>query len=58
MRKAVFFSFSVITVLSACGRTPAEPENRTRVESAVEAGNNTSVGDSASRGGNLMGSGH
>lgn len=57
MRKTVLLSLALAAVVSACGRTPAEPENRARMESTIQADNN--VGDSAAaRGGNLMGSGH
>ncbi|HEX2081157.1 MAG TPA: hypothetical protein VHG08_25870 [Longimicrobium sp.] len=57
MRKAVFLSVALAAVVSACGRTPAEPENLTGIESTIQADNN--AGDSAAeRGGNLMGSGH
>jgi hypothetical protein len=57
MRKIVFLSLTLATVVSACGRTPAEPGSGIQAESAIQADNNP--GDSATaRGGNLMGSGH
>lgn len=57
MRKTVFLSLVIAAVVSACGRTPAEPGTRSQGESTVQL--NNSAGDSAAaRGGNLMGSGH
>lgn len=57
MRKTVFLSLALATLAAACGRTPAEPENRTRAESTIRA-NNTAGDSAAARSGNLMGSGH
>lgn len=57
MRKTILLSLALAAVVSACGRTPAEPGNRARVESAIHTDTNESDSTTA-RGGNLMGSGH
>jgi predicted component of type VI protein secretion system len=57
MRKIILVSLALAAVVSACSRTPAEPESRARAEATARADANP-ADSTAARGGNLMGSGH
>lgn len=57
MRKLALVTLALTILVSACGRTPAEPGHRAEIEATIQADNNP-ADSAAARGGNLMGSGH
>ena len=58
MKKSLLLSLALAAAVSACGRTPAEPESRAGVEPTIQTDVNAAADSGTSRGGNLMGSGH